>query len=53
MADIFDRDRDGYIDYKQFVAALKPDRSEVKNLFLKFNKFSMISGSDTQNKLLK
>ncbi len=26
VADIFDRDRDGYIDYKEFVAALRPDR---------------------------
>lgn len=24
VADIFDKDRDGYIDYKEFVAALKP-----------------------------
>ena len=26
MADIFDRDGDGFIDYKEFVAALRPDR---------------------------
>ena len=26
VADIFDRDGDGFIDYKEFVGALKPDR---------------------------
>ena len=26
VSDIFDRDRDGYIDYKEFVMALRPDR---------------------------
>ena len=25
MADIFDRNRDGYIDYQEFIAALRPD----------------------------
>ena len=31
VADIFDQDRDGYINYKEFIAALRPDRgsSEV------------------------
>ena len=29
VADIFDRDGDGFIDYKEFVSALRPDR-EVK-----------------------
>ena len=29
VADIFDRDGDGYIDYKEFVAALRPDRADV------------------------
>ena len=29
VADIFDRDGDGFIDYKEFVGALRPDR-EVK-----------------------
>ena len=26
VADIFDKDRDGFINYKEFVAALRPDR---------------------------
>ena len=26
VADRFDKDGDGYIDYKEFVAALRPDR---------------------------
>ena len=26
MADIFDRDNDGYIDYQEFMTALRPDR---------------------------
>lgn len=25
MADIFDRNQDGYIDYQEFIAALRPD----------------------------
>ena len=29
VADIFDGDNDGYINYKEFVAALRPDRAEV------------------------
>ena len=32
VADIFDRDGDGFIDYKEFVAALKPDRGEVSRI---------------------
>ena len=31
VVDIFDRDHDGYIDYKEFVQALRPDRSDVSN----------------------
>lgn len=30
MADIFDRDGDGYINYQEFVAALRPDRDQGK-----------------------
>jgi len=30
VADIFDRDRDGYINYQEFVAALRPDRDQGK-----------------------
>ncbi|XP_046365486.2 microtubule-actin cross-linking factor 1, isoforms 1/2/3/5-like isoform X11 [Haliotis rufescens] len=30
VADIFDRNRDGYIDYKEFVSALRPDRDPPK-----------------------
>ena len=26
VADIFDKDGDGYINYKEFVSALRPDR---------------------------
>ena len=26
VADIFDKDRDGFINYKEFVSALRPDR---------------------------
>lgn len=33
VADIFDKDKDGYIDYKEFIAALRPDR-EVLISFL-------------------
>ena len=29
VADIFDRDGDGYIDYKEFVGALRPERADV------------------------
>ena len=29
VADIFDNDGDGFIDYKEFVAALRPERAEV------------------------
>ena len=29
VADIFDGDHDGYIDYKEFVTALRPDRQDV------------------------
>lgn len=29
VADRFDRDGDGFIDYKEFVAALRPERGEV------------------------
>ena len=38
VADIFDRDGDGYIDYKEFVAALRPDR-EVRY----FHVFTMVA----------
>jgi len=31
VADRFDKDRDGYIDYKEFINALRPDR-EVSSL---------------------
>ena len=34
VADKFDRDGDGFIDYKQFIAALRPDRPEVTVLSL-------------------
>ena len=33
VANIFDRDGDGYVDYKEFVSALRPDR-DVSFLFL-------------------
>ena len=29
VADKFDRDGDGFIDYKEFIAALRPERAEV------------------------
>jgi len=29
VADKFDRDGDGFIDYKEFIAALRPERGEV------------------------
>ena len=29
VADKFDRDGDGFIDYKEFVGALRPERGEV------------------------
>lgn len=32
MADIFDRDGDGYIDYYEFVAALHPNKDAYKPL---------------------
>ena len=34
VADKFDRDGDGFIDYKEFIAALRPDRQEVALLAL-------------------
>ena len=30
VADIFDRDNDGFIDYKEFIAALWPEKSSAK-----------------------
>jgi Ca2+-binding EF-hand superfamily protein len=32
VADIFDKDGDGFINYKEFVSALRPDR-DVSTLF--------------------
>lgn len=32
VADIFDTDGDGYIDYHEFIAALRPDRQLVSIL---------------------
>ena len=32
VADKFDRDGDGFIDYKQFITALRPERGEVTSL---------------------
>lgn len=32
VADIFDRDGDGYIDYYEFVAALHPNKDAYKPL---------------------
>ncbi len=32
VVDIFDRDGDGFIDYKEFVQALRPDRGDVSLL---------------------
>jgi len=29
VADKFDRDGDGFIDYKEFISALRPERGEV------------------------
>jgi len=29
VADQFDRDGDGFIDYKEFIAALRPERADV------------------------
>lgn len=37
VANIFDRDGDGFIDYKEFVSALRPNRdvsNHVDNLFV-------------------
>jgi len=34
VADRFDRDGDGFIDYKEFVAALRPERGEVIHLLI-------------------
>jgi len=33
VADRFDRDGDGFIDYKEFITALRPERGEVPELF--------------------
>lgn len=32
VADIFDKDRDGFIDYKEFINALRPDREVCQSL---------------------
>ena len=32
VADRFDRDGDGFIDYKEFITALRPERGEVPEL---------------------
>jgi len=37
VADIFDRDRDGFIEYKQFVATLKPEVFETRYLLEKIS----------------
>jgi hypothetical protein len=34
VADIFDGDGDGFIDYKEFITALRPDRQDVSVYYL-------------------
>ena len=36
VANIFDRDGDGFVDYKEFVSALRPDRDVSCSIMLRF-----------------
>ena len=36
VADIFDVNNDGFIDYKEFVAALKPEKEVIKVIMLHY-----------------
>ena len=36
VADIFDKDRDGFINYKEFVSALRPDRDVSQSVYIMF-----------------
>ena len=40
VADIFDVNNDGFIDYKEFVAALKPEKEVIKVIMLHYYFFA-------------
>jgi len=49
VADKFDRDGDGFIDYKEFIAALRPERAEVTSALQPFDAHCCHLGTATKH----